>query len=163
MEEFARIVSVFFNEPQFWGWFWFIMGWVASFWNGFYFFGKPSFSEKELEEISPNFLAISAKYQLFMIGWLIFTMLLIALSADNFVLLVPVFPFQYTISVLIPSYGISQGVFALLYGVYPQGKILRFIYTDKSFLRRVAIFQIATSIVSAVMLFIYGQNIWGVH
>jgi len=159
MEELTKIVSVFLNDPHFWGWFWFIAGCVASLWNGFYFFGKPSFSEKELEEISPRYLAISSKYQLFMLGWLCLGMLLIVLSSDD-LLIVPVIS-PRNILVLIPSYGIFQGMFALLYGIYPEGKSLTFIYTDQSFIRRVAIFQIITSLIVAVMLFIFAQNLWG--
>jgi hypothetical protein len=161
MEELARIVSAFLNDPQFWGWFWSIVGCVASFWNGFYFFGKPSFSEKELDEISPKFLAISAKYQMFMISWFVLVMFLIALSADDWILLAPVLPFKYAYSALIPSYGIFQGLFALFYDVYPQGKSLRFIYTDKPFIRRVAIFQIATSMIVVVLTCVFMPNIWG--
>lgn len=158
MEELARIVSAFLNDPQFWGWFWFIVGCVASLWNGFYFFRKPSLTEKELEEISPKFLTISAKYQLFMVGWISLAMLLIVLSTDDF-LFVPVVSPRYIFSAFIPSYGIFQGLFALLYGVYPQGKSLLFIYTDESIIRRVAIFQIVTSIIAAIMTFVFMQNI----
>jgi len=155
MEELASIIFAYFHDPKFWGWFWFAVGCVASFWNGFYFFRKPSFTEKELEEISPQYLAISAKYQLFMIGWLFLVVLLIAISADDLILLTPIIPYKYAYSVLIPSYGIAQGTFALLYSVYPQGKSLRFIYTDYSFIRRVAIFQIVSSIIAAMMLVIF--------
>ncbi len=145
-------------------WFWAIVTFPVGFWHLWHFRSSKELTEKELAEISPKFAEVNARYILFSILWLGGIMglfiFVVFQKLDNWAVLkygIRFYPVSISFAV---SYGIYQGLFALLSGVYPMGRTLSYVYDDTRRIRHVATRQILISIaaVIVVVLFFFVTN-----
>ena len=145
----------------FWGFF--IM--LNMFWESIRLRSK-ILSEEDLVEIDPKFKGIKSEYVAFSFFWLsilLFSLMVIFPRLDSWAMktygkrfdamLMSVFFFS--------GYGIYQGAFALLKGVYPIRTMLAFRYDDEKIISRVAkehiIFSLILFVSSILLFFIFAQ------
>jgi len=133
--------------------FWGMLGLINLFW-GYCFFRSKTLTEKELVAISPKFKGIDSHYISFSIFWIFFVFLIplwtIASPIDNWSLMNYGRRFYPEIIFFTSLYTIYQDLFAIARGVYPQGKMLWYGYSDERLVRQVAKRQIISSIVLLV-------------
>ncbi len=154
MEKVSIIFSTLTHNHDFMLWFWFFATMPVAIWHVLYFSSKKQLTEKELTEISPEFKNINADYvvfSVFAIGLLMaFPLLVLAPGWDKWAVQKFGIEFYPSMTMFSAGYGIYQGLFALIKGVYPMAKSLTYAYDDAAKIRRVARYQIVISI-SAVM------------
>jgi len=161
MDKAAIIFSILTHDYEIMLWFWVIVTFPVGFWHLFYFPSKTHISEKELTEISPEFKSINSEYivfSIFAIGlFMMFPLLVLAPSWDKWSVLKYGIRFYPSILSFTAGYGIYQGLFALIRGVYPMAKSLNYVYDDKAKIRRIAKYQILISVsaVAFVVLFFF--------
>ena len=159
MEKASIIFSILTHDYGFMMIFWGMITLPVAMWNLWHFRSRKELTEKELIEISPHFADINVKYVIFgiflfggMMGVFIYTWFP---KLDDWSLLnygIRFYPSSVALSV---SYGIYQGLFAILSGVYPMGKSLSYVYDVKSRIRRVGMYHILISIAAAVFVVLF--------
>ncbi len=159
MEKVLIILSTLTHNHNFMLWFWFFATIPVAIWQVFYFPAKKQLTEKELAEISPEFKNINADYvvfSIFAIGLLIgFPLLVLAPSLDKWAVQNFGIEFYPSMTMFSAGYGIYQGLFALIKGVYPMAKSLTYAYDDAAKVRRAAKYQIVISIAAVVFVTLF--------
>jgi hypothetical protein len=153
MERLSIIISILLRDDGFMYIFWAVLCGFNLFWDSYCFRSK-HLTENELVAISPNFKGINSAYLLFaLLGFLLFCVPYFALSPrlDQWALMNYGRRFSPSITFIFAGLGIYQGAFAMVKGVYPQIKYFGYIYTDVNRIRRVAMYQIVTSIILVVL------------
>lgn len=77
-------------------------------------------------------------------------------NAVNLKIGIRIFP---EIFILYSGYGIYQGLFALVAGIYPTGKFYSYICDETSHIRKIAIIQIMISVIIDIIIF-YNYHAW---
>ncbi len=161
MEKVSIMFSALTHDFKFMSWFWLIVTFPVGLWHIFYFPTKKQLKEKELVEISPKFYGIDDEYLVFSllgIGLLIFLPIYIFITyVDPWSLSTFGIKFYPSLTVISVGYGIFQGLFALLKGVYPMAKSLSYAYDEQDIIRRIAKYQIfiALATFGIVVLFFF--------
>lgn len=159
MDKATIFFSILTHDYDFMLWFWVIVTFPLGFWHIFYFPSKTHISEKELAEISPEFKNINFEYMAFSflaIGLLMmFPLLVLAPSWDKWSMLRYGIRFYPSILSFTAGYGIYQGLFALIRGVYPMAKSLSYVYDDQAKIRRIAKYQILISVSAVVFVVLF--------
>jgi hypothetical protein len=142
--------------------FWIFLGILNSeIWHPF-LVGMKYLSQSDLAKISPRFSSIDSEYNAFILPWAIFVLLIPMLFLGTWINSWAIHNYGqwfYPIIVYLSSaYAVGEAVFALKRGVFPVGRLLKFRYGDEAAIRRVAKYQIVSSIVlfciSVIMFFV---------
>jgi hypothetical protein len=153
MERVILFFSALFQNENFLSFAWGFLGFVFGGWDTIYFWRRANLTEEELIKISPKYAGINGSYMGAGFLWFFF-MLPFILNISNInnwaeanfgTIFFPSFAFFGL------SYGIYQGAFAVYKGVYPQGKVLTYVYEDENLIRRVGKTQIYISLVAMIV------------
>ena len=156
------VISVFKDQNSatvLWGSF----GVIAGFWHLVYFWNKPSFSEKELSEISKQYKGIDSTYMFSFFVWFLFGAgpALLTMTLDSWALSRYGVRFYPTVSILFGTYGIFQGLFAVVTEVYPKGRLQRYVYSEGIDIVRIGKYQSIISLFiivgSTLLYFVLAQ------
>ncbi len=150
MEKISIIISILTHDPEFMRWFWLFAALPAGIWHVFYFPSNKQLSEKQLVEISSEFEGTNGNY----IGFSViaicllmgFPLMVLAPGLDKWSMQKFGIEFYPSSTMFGAGYGIYQGLFALMKGVYPMGTSLSYAYDDKAKINRVAKYQILIAI-----------------
>jgi hypothetical protein len=136
--------------------FWVILAAPIGTWHLWYFRGEKKLSENDLVKVSRKFKEINSSYVLFSIVGLLplmFVSLMLCISSwKNWSQLIPgikYFPLAFALSA---AYGIYQGSFALIKGVYPMAKSLSYVHDEESLIKRIAKYQILIAIAAYIIV-----------
>jgi len=159
MEKVSIIFSILTHDQEFMRVFWLFAILPVGFWHLFYFLSSKELTEKELVAISSDFEGINGDY----IGFSIlaiclllgFPLIVIAPGLDKWAMQKFGMEFYPSFAMFGAGYGIYQGLFALIKGVYPMGRSLTYAYDKKAKIRRVAIHQILISIFAVVFVVLF--------
>ncbi len=149
MGRVSIVVSILLKDDGFMFIFWGILCGFNLFWDTYCFRSK-HLSENELVEISPDFKGINSHYLMFALLYYVFLIcipyLIFSPRLDSWSLMNYGRRFSPSFTFIFSGIGIYQGAFALTKGVYPQIKYFGYIYNDIKHIRRVAAYQIISSI-----------------
>ena len=155
MEKALIIFSILIHNYDFMFLFCMFITFPVGMWHIFYFPSKSRFNEKALAEISPEFKNINSDYivfSVFAVAFLmLFPLLVLAPSWDKWAMLNYGIKFYPSIIFFNAGYGIYQGLFALIKGVYPMAKSLTYAYDDKAKIQRIGKYQIIISISAFIL------------
>ncbi len=161
MEKFQFWFNMFMQNDTLMLFFWAVFSTPIGTWHLWYFRGKKNFSENELVKISRKFKGINSSYILFSIFGmipLIIISLFFGLSTwNNWTAVRPGIKYFPVVFALSSGYGIYQGLFALIKGVYPRAKSLFYIYDEEVLIKRVAKYQILIAIAVDVIVILSGM------
>jgi hypothetical protein len=109
---------------------WSLLGAGSGFWHLVYFWNKPDFSENELSKISTQFKGLDSTYMFSFFLWFLFGVgpALFTMTLDSWTLLHYGIRFYPTTSIIFATYGVFQGLFAVVTKVYPMGRLQRYVY-----------------------------------
>ena len=159
MEKTLIIFSILTHNHDFMMFFWLFVTMPVGIWHTFYFPSKSHVSEKALVEISPEFKSINAEYivfSIFAVGLLmLFPLLGLSPSLDKWSMMKYGIRFYPSILSFTAGFGIYQGLFALIKGVYPMAKSLYYVCDDKAKIRRIAKYQILISVFAVVFVVLF--------
>ena len=159
MEKVPIIFSTLTHDFEFMLWFWVIATFPTGLWHTFYFPPNTHLREKDLMETSPEFKNINSEYlvfSIFALGLLmLFPILVLTPHLDKWSMLNYGIRFYPSYLSITAGYGIYQGLFALIKGVYPMGKFFSYVYDDKTKIRRIAKYQILISIASVIFVVLF--------
>jgi hypothetical protein len=159
MEKLSIIFSVLAHDYKFMGFFWLFITMPVGIWHIFFFHRKKSLTEKELIEISLRFSGIDLRYMIFSVIWIlgvmVFPFITFSSRLDHWSLINHGIRFYPLVVWFTAGYGIYQGLFALLSGVYPMTRTLSYVHGDISLIRSVAKYQILISIVALIIVVLF--------
>ena len=159
MEKVTTIFTILTHDYEFMWWFWGLVTFPVGFWHLFYFPAKKELSEKELVEISTGYQGINSGYIIYSIValFLIIGIPLLVLAPgwhewaeQNYDL-----KFYPAIVFFTGGYGIYQGLFALVTGVYPMGRYSNYAYDKPTKIRRIAKRHILISFFTIVFVVVF--------
>jgi len=160
MEKLSIVISDLFHNEEVSFLISGIVGFLVGTWPMLYPFRMRLLTEDELEKISPKFKWLDLQYILFMGLWFIFVRGLISSNLNDWAIStygVGYYPF---IEIAMAGFGLFHASLALWKGVYPQGRVMTYVYGDEKKIRRIAMAQIviaiAMSILSVAMFNILG-------
>ena len=159
MEKGIIIFSILTHDHDFMMWFWLFATMPVGGWHMFYFPSNKQLTEKQLSEISSDFEEINGTYigfSILAIGLLIgFPLMVIAPGLDKWSILNYGMKFYPSIVFINAGYGIYQGLFALMKGVYPMAKSLSYVYDDRVKINRIAKYQILISVSAVIFVALF--------
>lgn len=156
MEKATTILAILTHNYEFMWWFWGLVTLPVGFWHLFYFPAKKQLSQKELVEISSGYQGINSGYIIYSIValFLIIGIPLLVLAPgwhqwaeQNYGL-----RFYPAIVFFTAGYGIYQGLFALVTGVYPMTRYLSYAYDEPAKIRRIALRHILASVFAIIFV-----------
>ena len=124
-------------------------------WHTYYFQSIKHLTEDQLVEISPEFKGINANFAGFSvvaISLLIgFPLIAIAPSLDKWAMQNYGIGFYPTYIMFGSGYGIYQGLFALMTGAYPMGRLMGYVYDKRNKINYIARIQIVISVAFVII------------
>ena len=159
MEKISIVFSILTHDHEFMKWFWGFAILPVGMWHLYYFPSKKQLTEKELIEVSSDFEGINGYYIGFSIVALClfvgFPLLVISPSLDNWAMQKFGMEFYPSFAMIGAGYGMYQGSFALIKGVYPMARSLSYVYDDRAKINRIAKKQILISVFAIVFVVIF--------
>ncbi len=136
--------------------FWLLLIYFVIGWPDFYFSRKQGLTEASLEKISPRYSHIRSRYLFFCALWLMligipFIILGAALTSTGYL------KDLLWIGLGLGSFGIVQGLFAFIIGIYPRrGLRLRYVFGEGNRVRLLGLVMAFSSMVTmGTIIFIY--------
>ena len=159
MEKASIIFSILTHDHEFMEWFWLFATMPVGIWHVFYFPSDKQLTEKQLVEISSDFEGMNGDYIGFSILALClligFPLIVLSPGLDKWAIQKFGIEFYPSFTMISAGYGIYQGLFAFMKGVYPMARSLTYAYDNKAKIRRVAKNQILISISAVVFVVLF--------
>jgi hypothetical protein len=158
MDKISTIFSIVTHDYKLMFWFWFLVTLPIMFWSSIKLRTQIPLNEKQLAEKSPKFDGIDSQFLTYTIVFVV----LYVLPLWVFFPIVNKWSAQkfgigfYPASVfIIFGFGNYESLFALVKGVYPLNKAMKYIYGDETRIRHLAKKQILASVFAIVFVVLF--------